>query len=113
MTFENNSIYDFEIQLLSNNIHVTSIANNSGLDTGTDSDARWMEFVLKPKFLKWCHHQEETVNLKDVDNEKQSLRLIDNEKYNHLYNLLKEKYSECAMKVVGYSFLTILHTQYK
>ena len=102
-------MYDFEIQLLNNDIHVASIADNSVLDTSADS-ARWLEFVLKPKFLKWCHHEEKSDSLKDVDNEKQSLRLIDNEKYNRLYNLLKEKYSECAMKVVGYNFLIILYT---
>lgn len=53
--------------------------------------------MLKPKFYKWCHNE---LELKcDKTNDNSSLRLIDIEKYNRLYNEFKQKYSESAMKV--------------
>lgn len=108
MFFENNTINDFEIQLLNNDIQVVSTVNNFGVEGATDSKIRWLEFVLKPKLLKWCHNSEINYDLNNVGEEKQSIRLIDNEKYNRLYNEFKDKYSECAMRVGEYNFLTFL-----
>lgn len=80
---------DFEIKFVNNNVEIKMLTQHLEVE----SSLRWCEFVLKPKFLKWC--QSET----DKSNINSSLRLIDAEKYNKLYNELKQKYSESAMMV--------------
>lgn len=85
---------DFEIKL-NGELVVDMLDEASRFDV--DASLRWSEFVLKPKFYKWCQNDD---NLKyDKSNDCSSLRLIDIEKYNRLYNEFKQKYSESAMKV--------------
>ncbi|XP_023308413.2 probable tRNA (uracil-O(2)-)-methyltransferase isoform X1 [Lucilia cuprina] len=93
MTFNDNSMTDFEIKL-NGELVVNMLNDESGFDVETS--LRWSEFVLKPKFYKWCQNDNKP---KCEKNTECSLRLIDNEKYNRLYNEFKQKYSESAMKL--------------
>ncbi|XP_065354873.1 probable tRNA (uracil-O(2)-)-methyltransferase isoform X2 [Calliphora vicina] len=94
MTFQNDTMSDFEIKL-NGELVVHMLNEDSRFDI--DASLRWSEFVLKPKFYKWCRNDDK---LKcDKSNDCSSLRLIDIEKYNRLYNEFKQKYSENAMKL--------------
>jgi len=65
-------------------------ANELKVDSRTNS--RWAEFVLKPKLWNWSQsNREEAVQ--------KSLHLLDVEKYNDLYNELKQRHSESLMKL--------------
>lgn len=98
MIFENDMISDFKIQLKDK--LVADILNKKpGCEF--DSSLRWCDFVLKPKFYKWCLNEcsNNSKSIFDKNENNTSLRLIDIEKYNRLYNEFKQNYSESAMKV--------------
>ena len=80
---------DFRISLISEDLVVTALTNRR-----LEAEAnRWVDFVLKPKLLKWSNSEERKENSFD------SLHLIDLEKYNELYKQLKTKYSKDLIDV--------------
>ncbi|XP_055857195.1 probable tRNA (uracil-O(2)-)-methyltransferase [Episyrphus balteatus] len=83
-TFSSTVFDDFRIALISEELVVTALTNRR-----LEAEAnRWVDFVLKPKLLKWSNSEERKENAFD------SLHLIDVEKYNELYKQLKTKYSK-------------------
>ncbi|KAM7362892.1 putative tRNA (uracil-O(2)-)-methyltransferase isoform 2-T2 [Cochliomyia hominivorax] len=99
MTFENDTVVNFEIKL-NGDVMIDILNDHKNSSSDIDASLRWTEFVLKPKFLKWCQHEIENLETRvgKID-DNTSLCLIDMEKYNRRYNELKQKYSECAMKL--------------
>ncbi|XP_017487107.1 PREDICTED: probable tRNA (uracil-O(2)-)-methyltransferase [Rhagoletis zephyria] len=55
----------------------------------------WIDFVLKPKLLKWCTNPS-TLLFGERSKHTKSLQLVDMEEYNELYKMLKSKYAEKA-----------------
>ncbi|XP_073819200.1 probable tRNA (uracil-O(2)-)-methyltransferase [Musca autumnalis] len=84
--FESDAIDDFEIRLCDGSLIVENLNPLADNEKGT----RWIEYILKPKLIKWSSVRVDNAN-------GGSLRLVDIEKYNTLYNEFKQKYSEKAM----------------
>ncbi|XP_055904055.1 probable tRNA (uracil-O(2)-)-methyltransferase [Eupeodes corollae] len=83
-TFQSALIDDFRVCLISGEFVVSALTNRR-----LEAEAnRWVDFVLKPKLLKWSNSEERKENAFD------SLHLVDVEKYNKLYKQLKTKYSK-------------------
>lgn len=91
MIFESDEIADFEIRL-SGELFVDILKEPKAVNV--DFSSRWRDYLLKPKFYKWCLNENA-----NSENETTSLRLVDLEKYNRIYNSFKRKYSESALKV--------------
>uniref|UniRef100_A0A1B0BL79 tRNA (uracil-O(2)-)-methyltransferase n=1 Tax=Glossina palpalis gambiensis TaxID=67801 RepID=A0A1B0BL79_9MUSC len=95
LRFQCNELDDFEIRFETNELKFKLLCPY----VGKNNTFRWLEYVFKPKFLKWCkstNHQAPTTQTSPF---KGSLNLIDPEKYNQLYRCLKLKYSQEILKL--------------
>uniref|UniRef100_A0A1I8N0F0 tRNA (uracil-O(2)-)-methyltransferase n=1 Tax=Musca domestica TaxID=7370 RepID=A0A1I8N0F0_MUSDO len=86
LSFDSDDIDDFQVSFCDGHLGVVNL--NPLADT--EKGDRWSEYILKPKLTKWSK-----VSIDNVSGG--SLRLVDIEKYNTLYNEFKRKYSEKAM----------------
>lgn len=86
------------MKLIDKKLHLTALTQR----LNKEETNRWLEYVFKPKFTKWClisrtHLQ----NPEDFNiTMKKSLNLIDMENYNELYQELKQKYQSTLLKVI-------------
>ncbi|XP_067640946.1 probable tRNA (uracil-O(2)-)-methyltransferase [Eurosta solidaginis] len=95
----------YTCQFLSEDLDDYSVQINNGellfsaLDQhALDKNKRWIDFVLKPKLLKWCKKPTvEASDTGDVTKQPKSLQLVDLESYNELYKSLKCKYAHKAL----------------
>lgn len=71
-----------------------------------NTNSSWLDKCFLPRFRKWCTSfcGQEELNTSAVQRV-ESLTLIDLEKYNQLYNELKEKYGIDMVKVLKYFLL--------
>lgn len=85
-TFKSTVFDDFQVSLTSEDgeLIVNALTNRRSEPEAN----RWVDFVLKPKLLKWSQSAERKENVFD------SLHLVDVEKYNSLYKQMKAKYSK-------------------
>ncbi|XP_061389472.1 probable tRNA (uracil-O(2)-)-methyltransferase [Musca vetustissima] len=87
LSFESDAVDDFQIKFCKGQLNVENLNPLGDTENGT----RWSEYILKPKLIKWSSACTDNVNVGG------SLRLVDIEKYNSLYNEFKKKYGERAM----------------
>uniref|UniRef100_A0A1A9WTP7 tRNA (uracil-O(2)-)-methyltransferase n=1 Tax=Glossina brevipalpis TaxID=37001 RepID=A0A1A9WTP7_9MUSC len=95
LRFKCNELDDFKVKFEANELILKSLNH---LEAKNDT-LRWLEYVFKPKFLKWCKNIEHQTVITQTSTFKSSLNLIDPEKYNQLYKSLKLKYSQEILKL--------------
>ncbi|XP_011176464.2 probable tRNA (uracil-O(2)-)-methyltransferase [Zeugodacus cucurbitae] len=84
---------DYAVKFGNNHLTVDILTQRST----SDKSKRWSDFILKPKLVKWCTSP--TLDSVEETQHTKSLQLVDLERYNELYKMLKSKYAEKTLNI--------------